>query len=265
MLARFGNPEERARIIKEAEAAMQARFGGPQGVYATGHKKELVDAMKEFGVSSPGEALLRLLEQSDGGAILRFGVESDLVAILKHPTASVACDCGAVTGGASHPRYYGTFPRVLGHYVREQQVLTWEEAVRKMTALPAATIGMINRGVIAPGMAADIAVFDPATIIDRATFAAPTEMPVGMRHVLVNGKLAFKDGAATGERAGAVLLAESARTEPPDEHDRRAQGVGQAQRPGNRRQPERRAGARRSARRAAGSRCSIGLRRRHSN
>jgi N-acyl-D-amino-acid deacylase len=206
MLKRFANPQDRARIVKEAEEAMQARFGGPQGVYATGHKKELVDAMKEFGVTSPGEALVRLLEQSDGGAILRFGVESDLVAILKHPNASVACDCGAITGDAAHPRYYGTFPRVLGRYVREQQALTWEDAIRKMTGLPATTVGMINRGFIAPGMAADIAIFDSAAILDRATFEAPTEMPVGMRYVLVNGTLAFKDGAVTGERAGAVLL-----------------------------------------------------------
>jgi N-acyl-D-aspartate/D-glutamate deacylase len=206
MLKRFANPQDRARIVKEAEEAMQARFGGPQGVYATGHKKELVDAMKEDGVSSPGEALLRLLEQSDGGAILRFGVESDLVAILKHPNASVACDCGAITGNATHPRYYGSFPRVLGRYVREQQALTWEDAIRKMTGLPAATVGMVNRGFIAPGMTADIAIFDPAAIVDRSTFEAPTAMPVGLRHVLVNGKLAFKDGAATGERAGAVLL-----------------------------------------------------------
>jgi N-acyl-D-aspartate/D-glutamate deacylase len=206
MLERFANPQDRARIVKEAEEAMQARFGGPQGVYATGHGKELVDAMKEFGVSSPGEALLRLLEQSDGGAILRFGAESDLVAILKYPNASVACDCGAVTGNATHPRYYGSFPRVLGRYVREQQALNWEDAVRKMTALPAATVGMINRGIVAAGMAADLAIFDPATIVDRSTFEAPTEMPVGMRHVLVNGKLAFKDGVATGARAGAVLL-----------------------------------------------------------
>jgi hypothetical protein len=206
MLKRFANPEERARIIKDAEEAMQARFGGPQGVYATGHQKELVAAMKEFGVSSPGEALLRLLERSDGGAILRFGVESDLVAILRHPTASVACDCGAVAGQATHPRYYGSFPRVLGRYVREQPVLTWEDAIRKMTGLPSATIGLVNRGLIAPGMAADIAVFDPNTIIDHATFEAPTAMPAGMRHVLVNGKLAFKDGGATGEKGGSVLL-----------------------------------------------------------
>ncbi len=206
MLKRFANPEERARIVKDAEEAMSARFGGPQGVYATGHKKELLDAMKEFGVTSPGEALLRLLEQADGGAILRFGAESDLVAILKHPNASVACDCGAVAGDATHPRYYGSFPRVLGRYVREQQVLTWENAIRKMTGLPAATIGLVNRGLLAPGMVADVAIFDPNSIVDRATFDAPTAMPVGMRHVLVNGKLALRDGAVTGEKAGAVLL-----------------------------------------------------------
>jgi N-acyl-D-aspartate/D-glutamate deacylase len=206
MLKRFANPAERARIVKDAEEAMQARFGGPQGVYATGHKKELADAMKEFGTSSPGEALVRLLEQSDGGAILRFGVESDLVAILKHPNASVACDCGAVDGAATHPRYYGTFPRVLGRYVREQQALSWEEAIRKMTGLPAATVGLVNRGLLAPGMAADIAILDPDTIIDHATFEQPTAMPAGVRHVLVNGRVALRDGAATGEQAGVPLL-----------------------------------------------------------
>jgi N-acyl-D-aspartate/D-glutamate deacylase len=206
MLKRFQNPAERARIVKDAEAAMEARFGGPQGVYATGHKRELVDAMKEFGVASSGEALVRLVEQADGGAILRFGVESDLVAILKHPNASVACDCGAVAGNATHPRYYGSFPRVLGRYVREQQVVSWEDAVRKMTGLPAATVGLVNRGLLATGMAADIAVFDPATIIDHATFETPTAPPVGMRHVLVNGAVALKDGVPTGERGGTVLL-----------------------------------------------------------
>ncbi len=207
MLERFAKPDDRARIIKDAESAMQARFGGPQGVYATGQKKELADAMKEFGVTSPGEALIRLLQQQDDGAILRFGIESDLVAILKHPNASVACDCGAaVPGTATHPRFYGSFPRVLGRYVREQKALTWEEAIRKMTSLPAATIGLVNRGVIAPGMTADIAVFDPATVIDRATFEAPTVMPEGVRYVLVNGKLAWRAGAPTGDRAGAVLL-----------------------------------------------------------
>ncbi|MCC7125552.1 MAG: amidohydrolase family protein, partial [Acidobacteria bacterium] len=149
MLARFASLGDRARIIKEAEEAMMLRFGGPQGVYATGHGKELTDAMREFGTASPGEALLRLLEQQDGGAILRFGSESDLVAIMKYPSASIACDCGAVAGRATHPRYYGSFPRVLGRYVREQQALTWEDAIRKMSGLPAATIGLVNRGQLA--------------------------------------------------------------------------------------------------------------------
>jgi N-acyl-D-aspartate/D-glutamate deacylase len=206
MLKRFANPVDRERIIADAENAMQLRFGGPQGVYATGHKKELVDAMKEFGVTSPGEALVRLLEQSDGGAILRFGSESDLVAILKHPTTSVACDCGAVSGNATHPRYYGSFPRVLGRYVRDQQALTWEDAVRKMTGLPASTIGMAGRGYLAVGMAADITVLDPATVIDRATFESPTEPSVGIRHVFVNGRQALRDGVATGASSGQVLL-----------------------------------------------------------
>ncbi|MEZ5286601.1 MAG: amidohydrolase family protein [Vicinamibacterales bacterium] len=173
---------------------------------ATGHGKELVDAMREFGITSPGEALVRLLEQQDGGAILRFGVEEDLIAILKHPNASVACDCGAVPGRATHPRYYGTFPRVLGRYVREQQVLTWEDAVRKMSALPAATMGLVTRGYLAPGMAADVVVFDPATIIDHATFEEPTAASDGVRHVVVNGAVVYRDGVPTGERAGQVLL-----------------------------------------------------------
>jgi hypothetical protein len=156
-------------------------------------------------VNSPGEALLRLLEQRDGGAILRFGIESDLIAILKHPTSSVACDCGAVEGRASHPRFYGSYPRVLGRYVREQGVLSWEGAVFRMTGLPASTIGLVDRGWLAPGMAADITVFDPQTVIDRATFDEPTAMPEGIRHVVINGTVVWDDGQPTGARPGRVL------------------------------------------------------------
>jgi hypothetical protein len=87
-----------------------------------------------------GEAVLRLLEESERPAIIRFGNEADLTRILQHPTTSIACDCGAATN-AVHPRYFGTYPCVLGRYVREQNALTWEDAVRKMTSLPAATIG----------------------------------------------------------------------------------------------------------------------------
>jgi N-acyl-D-aspartate/D-glutamate deacylase len=204
MLKRFADPTLRARIAKEAEAAMDARFGGPAGVYLPQLKQELTAVMAELQVPA-GEAVVRLLERGSPGIIARFGIEADLVKIMQHPTASVACDCGAVVRDAAHPRYYGTFPRVLGRYVREQQALTWEDAVRKMTGLPAATIGMVDRGILAAGMAADVVVFDPATVIDHATFEAPMLPSDGIRTVLVNGRIALRDGAPTGERAGQAL------------------------------------------------------------
>ena len=206
MLRRFADPEQRARIVKEAEEAMAARFGGPQGVYLPQTQQELTAVMKEMNAGG-GETVVRILEQQvDAGAILRFGSEDDLVRILQHPTTSMACDCGATTATRVHPRFYGSYPRVFGRYVRELKALTWEDAVRKSTALPAATIGMVDRGLVAVGMAADLAVFDPATITDRATYENPTLPPDGMRHVLVNGVVALKDGAATGAKGGRALL-----------------------------------------------------------
>jgi N-acyl-D-amino-acid deacylase len=204
MLERFADPGLRAKIVAEAEEAMKARFGGPAGVYVTTIGRELTDVMREMNVSG-GEAIVRLLETRAMGAILRFGAEPDLVAILKYPNTSVACDCGATSGPATHPRYYGAFPRVLGRYVRERRSLTWEDAIRKMTGLPAATIGLIDRGLLAVGMAADITVLDPANVIDRATFEEPTLPSEGIRHVLVNGRLALHHAVVTGERAGRAL------------------------------------------------------------
>jgi N-acyl-D-amino-acid deacylase len=204
MLQRIADPAQRARIIAEAEEAIHARFGGPTGVYLPATRQELTDLMRDWGVG-PGEAVLRLLEESERPAILRFGIEEDLVRILQHPTTSIACDCGAATA-AAHPRFFGTYPRVLGRYVREQGLLTWEDAVRKMTSLPAATIGMTDRGLIATSFAADIVVFDPQRVIDHATFAQPTLPSDGVVHVLVNGVLALRDGRVTGEQAGRTLL-----------------------------------------------------------
>jgi N-acyl-D-amino-acid deacylase len=204
MLKRFADPALRARIVREAEQAMDARFGGAKGVYLLQTQRELVDVMREWQVSA-GEAVVRLLEQSGQGVILRFGAEPDLEKILKNPTTSIACDCGASLPGPSHPRNSGTFPRVLGHYVRETKLLTWEDAIRKMTGLPASTIGLIDRGLLAPGMAADITVFDPNTIIDHATYEQPTLLSEGVRFVLVNGRVAVRDGAPTGEQGGRAL------------------------------------------------------------
>jgi N-acyl-D-amino-acid deacylase len=153
-----------------------------------------------------GETILRILEQGpDPGAIIHFGAEEDLIKILQHPSTSMACDCGATTQTRVHPRFFGSFPRVLGRYVREQKIMSWEQAIRKSSWLPAATIGMSDRGLIALGMAADIAVFDPNTIIDHATYENPALPSQGMRHVLVNGVPALTDGVATGTRGGRVL------------------------------------------------------------
>jgi N-acyl-D-aspartate/D-glutamate deacylase len=205
MLKRFADPDLRARIVREAEEAMDKRFGGAAGIYLPATRSELTSVMREMNVSA-GEAVVRLLEQSSPGIIARFGVEADLVKILQHPTTSIACDCGAVVpGAASHPRYYGSFPRVLGRYVREQKALSLEDAIRKMSGLPAATIGLIDRGLLAAGMAADVVVFDPTTIIDHATFEEPTLPSDGVRYVLVNGQFAVNRGEPTLAKAGQAL------------------------------------------------------------
>ena len=204
MLERFKDLESRARIATEIEQAMNARFNGAEGVFLPATGQQLVDAMREMEAPA-GEAVIRILEQGNTAAILRFGSEADLVKILKHPTTSIACDCGASTETRQHPRAFGTFPRVLGRYVREQHVLTWEDAIRKMTALPANTIGMVDRGFLAPGMSADVTVFDPGTVIDRATYEDAGQLSEGIRHVLVNGRFALRDGRVTGEQAGRVL------------------------------------------------------------
>lgn len=205
MLKRFADPMQRARIAAEAEQAMAARFGGPQGVYLPRTQQELTAVMKEMNAPA-GETVLRVLEQGDPGAILRFGAEADLVKILQDPVTSMACDCGASTATRVHPRFYGSYPRVLGRYVREQKIMSWEQAVRKSSGLPASTVGLVDRGVIAVGMAADVTVFDPNTVIDRATYENPALPSEGIRHVLVNGRVALRDGVATGERGGRALL-----------------------------------------------------------
>jgi N-acyl-D-aspartate/D-glutamate deacylase len=206
MLKRFANPATRAKIIAEAEQAMTARFGGPQGVYLPRTQQELTAVMKEMNAGA-GETVLRILEKGDPGAILRFGIEEDLVNILKDPVTSMACDCGATNAtGGMHPRFFGSYPRVLGRYVREQKIMTWEQAIRKSSWLPAATIGMTDRGLLAIGMAADIAIVDPDTVIDRATYERPALPSEGVRFVLVNGKMALEDGRPTGDKSGSALF-----------------------------------------------------------
>jgi N-acyl-D-aspartate/D-glutamate deacylase len=205
MLERFTDPAQREQIVKESEQAMAARFGGPAGILFPATQRKLVDIMREQQASA-GETVVRILEQESPSIIAAFGAEADLVKILQHPTTSIACDCGATTNTRQHPRAFGSFPRVLGHYVRETKALTLPDAIRKMTALPASTIGMVDRGYVTTGMAADLTVFDPATVIDRATYDDPGRLSEGVQLVLVNGVVALRDGKVTGQRAGRVLL-----------------------------------------------------------
>jgi N-acyl-D-amino-acid deacylase len=112
---------------------------------------------------------------------------------------------GITAVGKPHPRSFGTFPRILGHYVRDEKVMPLEEAVRKMTSLPAKKLRWSDRGLVKEGYKADLVVFNPATVIDKATFEVPHQYPVGIPHVLVNGKLVVFNGKHTGARPGAIL------------------------------------------------------------
>jgi N-acyl-D-aspartate/D-glutamate deacylase len=133
--------------------------------------------------------------------------EQDLQAIMRHPQAMFDTDADLVEYGFGfpHPRSYGTFPRVLGRYVRELKVLTLEEAIRRMTSLSADQIGQKERGRLAAGTFADITVFDPETVADLATFTEPHQYPLGIRHVVVNGTPIIRNGALTGAKPGRVL------------------------------------------------------------
>lgn len=204
MLKRFADPTLRSKIITEAEQAMKARFGGADGIYLPRTQQQLTAVMTEMN-AGPGEAVLRILEQGDPGAILRFGLEDDLVKILKDPVTAMACDCGASTATRVHPRFYGSYPRVLGRYVREQKTMTWEDAIRKSSWLPASTVGMTDRGLLALGMAADVTVFDPKTVIDHATYESPALLSEGIKFVVVNGRVVLENGARTNARPGRAL------------------------------------------------------------
>ncbi|MCX7603481.1 MAG: amidohydrolase family protein, partial [Bryobacteraceae bacterium] len=133
--------------------------------------------------------------------------EQDVERILRYRWTMIASDGGVVAPGegAPHPRNYGTFARVLGHYVRRRKLLPLEEAVWKMTGLPAQRLGLWDRGLIRPGMQADLVLFDPARIADRATFQQPHQYAEGVAAVWVNGVETLREGKMTGLRGGRAL------------------------------------------------------------
>jgi N-acyl-D-amino-acid deacylase len=153
---------------------------------------------------SPEEAAGRL---SPAGGIYYKMEERDVRTILAHPSAMIGSD-GLPHDRHPHPRLWGTFPRVLGHYVRDLGLMTLESAVHRMTGLPARVFGLADRGLIAEGYAADITMFDAAAIIDRASFDEPLRPARGIERVIVNGVVIRESGVATGQRSGRILTRE---------------------------------------------------------
>ncbi|WP_129116333.1 N-acyl-D-amino-acid deacylase family protein [Halegenticoccus tardaugens] len=137
------------------------------------------------------------------GMLLHQLTEADVQDVLVNERVNVATD--GLFGGRPHPRVYGTYPRVLGRYVRELNILTLEEAIRKMTSLPARSMGFETKGVLRPGLDADLVVFDPATVDSNATYNRPCQFPIGIHHVIVDGTFVVRDGTVTGARPGEVL------------------------------------------------------------
>ncbi|HVA84085.1 MAG TPA: D-aminoacylase [Candidatus Binataceae bacterium] len=155
---------------------------------------------------SPEEAARKVDadEQHHAIAILDMMDEGDVQTVMRHPTTMIGSD-GIPLGGKPHPRLYGTFARVLGHYARELGLLTMEDAVYRMTGMPAQKFGLADRGVLRAGAYADLVIFDPATVIDTGTFSEPKRYPAGIAHVFVNGVGVVANGRHTNARPGRAL------------------------------------------------------------
>jgi N-acyl-D-aspartate/D-glutamate deacylase len=163
--------------------------------------------------ADPLDEFFKILIENNGSVstVYAHHTEQDMVIALSQPWCSVGSDGSAyaVTGplrrGNPHPRNFGTFPRVLGAYVREQKLLTLEDAVRKMTSLNASKVGMKHRGLLKPGFFADVTIFNAATIRDKSTYTEPFQYPTGVEYVLVNGRVVLAKGKHSGELAGRAL------------------------------------------------------------
>ncbi len=168
-----------------------------------------INAMKgrAAGLDNEIETIFDLMNAGGASMTYRLMGDADIERIMRYPFTAVASDGGIIELGAGnpHPRSYGTNARVLAEYVREKRVLTLEDAIRRMTSLPARTFSLRDRGLVREGMAADLVLFDPARVQDLATYAKPHQYAQGFDLVLVNGKIAVEDGKLTGVRAGLTL------------------------------------------------------------
>jgi len=210
ILDRLHQPEDRARIL-EALANCgrgwdRTRLSGAQSSVNRPFEGESFDRIAAVRGLTVPEFICALIEEDHLQACFVYhnAHESDLRAALRHPAQMVGSD-GIHIPGKCHPRLYGTFPRVLGRYARDEKTLSLEEAVRKMTAAPAGRIGLADRGLLAPGKAADIVIFNPAEVTDTATYEDPLQFPRGIPYVFVNGISVKWAGEPTHTLPGRVL------------------------------------------------------------
>jgi N-acyl-D-amino-acid deacylase len=228
MIARLKDPVEREKARNDMADANTTTWenqwygsGGGDGVMlaeaiAPDLRKYEGKTLSEIGRllnKDPRDVVMDFViaDRAQSGVIISIMTEEDVRAALADPLVSVGTDAGAraedgpLSESRSHPRAWGSFPRILGHYVRDEHVLTLEEAIRKMTSRAAIRVGLTDRGLLRPGMFADITIFDPATIRDVATFEDPTHYSVGIRWVVVNGRAVVESGRMTNARPGQVL------------------------------------------------------------
>ncbi len=199
--------ELKSQGSKNWSYALVARYGAD----STMNGKTISEVNKLMGrkpkARHEAETIMDMVEKGSAQMVFFSMNEKDLVQFLKYPFNMVASDAGVIRygSGVPHPRGYGTNARVLGRYVREQKVIGLEEAVRRMTSLPAQKFNLRGRGLIREGMAADILVFDDKTVGDRATFEQPHQYSAGFQYVIVNGQVVVDQGRHTGVRSGMVL------------------------------------------------------------
>jgi len=195
--------------------------GGPQGILVTSvldpafksYEGKTIAQIAQEEHKDPLDVLMDVViaGKDHVGAVYFTMNEDDVKYAMQQPFVSVGTDAGAVniTGPLSqsktHPRAYGSFPRILGRYVREQHVLTLEQAIRKFTSLPAQRVGLLQRGILKPGFFADVTIFDPATVNDVATFEDPHRPSTGIEYVIVNGVVSLEHGKPTGQLGGRPL------------------------------------------------------------
>jgi N-acyl-D-amino-acid deacylase len=216
LFKRLKDPETRAKIGKE----MRARGAMPRTLLVAFRSEKLrpligktLEEVARMRGEDEVETILNLVleDRSRIGAVFFLMSEENIKKILRLPWVSFGSDApsmapeGVFLNASTHPRSYGNFARLLGKYVREEKVISLEEAVRRVSGLPATNLGLDRRGLLKEGMFADVVVFDPATIADRATYENPHQYAIGMKHVFVNGVHVLKDGEHTGAKPGRAL------------------------------------------------------------